>query len=177
MKRGPNPYCTTFQVLEQLAQAHSTAELLSALRHPRLPRSVREVLRFGHSGDDIDLPTHALAIEPISTRAYVEDNDAPFDLDLFGLDSGKLRKLYCKSGQPLNREKRTSLWVDFASRLSEPERYFMEHVRVHHEPPPEFAMICRGACEDLGVLDELQPLSVAEQQARYQMLYDQLNWN
>ena len=53
----------------------------------------------------------------------------------------------------------------------------MEHVRVHHEPPPEFAMICRGACEDSGVLDELQPLSVAEQQARYQMLYDQLNWN
>ena len=84
MKRGPNPYCTTIQVLEQLAQAHSTAELLSALRHPRLPRSVREVLRFGHFGDDIDLPTHALAIEPISTRAYVEDNDAPFDLDLFG---------------------------------------------------------------------------------------------
>lgn len=85
MTRGPNPYCTTFQVLEQLAQAHSTAELLSALRHPRLPRSVREVLRFGHSGDDIDLPRHALAIEPISTRAYVEDNDAPFDPSRSGL--------------------------------------------------------------------------------------------
>ena len=176
MTLGLNPYRTTFEVLEQLAQAHSTAELLSALRHPKLPRSVREVLRFAHAGDDIDLPRHELAIEPIPPRAFVEDRGAPFDLDLLGLEAGKLHKLYCKSGQPLSREKRTSLWLDFVSRLSEPERTFMENVRVHHKPPPEFAMLSRGACEDLGVLDELKPLSAAEQEARYLEAYNRMQW-
>ena len=162
MKRGPNPYCTTFQVLEQLTQAHSTAELLSALRHPRLPRSVREVLRFGHSSDDIDLPKACVGNRFISTRAYVEDNDAPFDLDLLRFDSENFPELYCKSSQPFRPPPGSrSIYLSFQRPSAS-----SWNIHIHRGPAQSFAMICRSIVK-FGVLDDYGAINWPSNKLRF----------
>jgi hypothetical protein len=49
-----SPYRTVFEVLCELSTAQSSAELLAALQHPKLPRSVRELLRFAHTRRELE---------------------------------------------------------------------------------------------------------------------------
>jgi hypothetical protein len=179
MRGSLNPYSTISEVLTEVAHLSTTAEVISALR--QCPRSLKDLLRFAYA-PDIDLPTHPLPqIEPISPKAFAEDRFAPVDLDLLSHESGKLHKLFCRSGQPLPPEKRISLWCQIVSRISADECKLMEHIRAHstevNRLPAQFSAISRGVVEYAGLFTEQRPKTDEENRRVYAAAMAERGWN
>jgi hypothetical protein len=174
MRGSLNPYSTIYEVLTEVAHLSTTADVISALA--QCPRSLKDLLRFAYA-DDIDLPTHPLPqIESISPKAFAEDRFAPVDLDLLSHESGKLKKLFCRSGQPLPPEKRISLWCQIVTRLAPQECELMESIRTQHRLPEQFSTISRGAVEDAGFLTPEQRASPEDQARVYAAAMAAISW-
>jgi hypothetical protein len=138
---------TVNQILHAVAECGTEQERVDALR--RVPRQIRELLRFTFGDHELALPDGDIELAPISARSWRDtDSGGVGDDDLLLNECRKLVKLFAVGGHAtLTPKRRLELWKDILERLSSEERELLEHVRQYRALPPILNRITRRTVE------------------------------
>jgi hypothetical protein len=163
------------QILRDIASQPTADAIIFGIRES--PRAVKQLLLFTFGPHIIDLPTEHIDVVPISTKAYTQQN-VDGDDDLLMSECPRLLRIFAKGVNPhLTSKRRLEIYKDFLERADrDSAEILMSAVRFRRLPSPEYDAITPEIVRASGVLDELRPLSLEEQQARVNHLYSQIQW-
>jgi hypothetical protein len=138
---------TLVQILRAVAEQATEHDRVESLR--RVPRQIRELLRFTFGDHSVALPDGDVDVAPIPARAW-RDQDAGGvgDDDLLLNECPKLIRLFAVGGHAtLSAKRRLELWRDILERLPADERDLLEHIRLHRCFPSVLNRITRRAVD------------------------------